>query len=72
MTLAAVEFFLDAVQIEDVRRAGDLAAELLIGDLTGARYLPEPQRAVGLLRAQVFGELALAGNGAGWQASRSL
>jgi hypothetical protein len=45
VVLAAIQFDcqfqLGAVKVQDVGRAGELAAELEVGDLSGAEFLPE-------------------------------
>jgi len=59
-----------AIKIQDVRRAWKLPTKLQIGDLPRTEFLPEEQFAVGLVGAQMAGELALVGGGAGGHASR--
>jgi hypothetical protein len=55
VVLAAIQFDrqfqLGAVEVQDVGRAGELAAEFEVGDLSGAEFLPEQVFAVGLLGA---------------------
>lgn len=52
VVLAAIQFDrqlqLGAIEIQDVGRAGELAAEFKVGDLPGAQFLPEQEFAVGL------------------------
>lgn len=58
--LTAVEFDgqvqLCAVEVEDVGRAGVLAAEFEVGEAAVTEVVPEQAFAIGLLVAQVFGE----------------
>jgi hypothetical protein len=53
VVLAAIQFYrqlqLGAVEVQDVGRAGELAAEFEVGDLSGAEFLPEQVFAVGLI-----------------------
>jgi hypothetical protein len=52
VVLAAIQFDrqlqFGAIEIQDVGRAGELAAEFEVGDLSGAEFLPEQEFAVGL------------------------
>jgi hypothetical protein len=59
-----------AIKIQDVRRAWKLPTEFQIGDLPRTKFLPEQELAVSLIGAQIAGELALVGGGAGGHASR--
>ncbi|KJZ65124.1 hypothetical protein VD17_14325 [Pseudomonas fluorescens] len=59
-----------AIKIQDVRRAWKLPTEFQIGDLPRTEFLPEQELAVSLIGAQMAGELALVGGGAGGHASR--